>query len=184
MNVFSQIIDVPHIGSVLFETSKRAKRLNISINSNGRIRVAMPTGVTLQKAMEFLYNKELWIKKTLNKIQAYSIKNAQYKNIDKEYASNYLLNRLDVLAQLHGFRYNRVTIRNQKTRWGSCSSKNNINLNIQLINLPLKLIDYVILHELVHTMVKNHSELFWNTLESFVMNSRNLDKQLKKYYLY
>ena len=184
MNILSQIINVPHIGSVLFESSKRAKRLNISINSTARIRVAMPKGVTMQKAMEFLHNKESWIKKTLNKIQACSIKNNQYKNIDTKYASNYLLNRLDVLAQLHGFRYNRVTIRNQKTRWGSCSSKNNINLNIQLINLPLKLIDYVILHELVHTIVKNHSEIFWNTLENFVINSKILDKQLKKYYLY
>ena len=63
-------------------------------------------------------------------------------------------------------------------------SKNNINLNIQILRLPKPLMDYVILHELVHTIVKNQSEIFWNTLESFVTNSKILDKQLKKYYLY
>ena len=181
MNILSQIINVPHIGSVLFESSKRAKRLNISINSTARIRVAMPKGVTMQKAMELLYNKESWIKKTLNKIQACSIKKNQYKNIDTKYASNYLLNRLDVLAQLHGFRYNRVSIRNQKTRWGSCSSKNNISLNKKILYLPPELIDYVLLHELVHTKIKNHGKEFWRELDKMVPKSKKVDKRLQNY---
>jgi len=184
LNIFSQTIDIPRIGSVLFEKSKRAKRLNISINPPARIRVAIPKGVTLQKAVDFLQNKEIWIKKTINKIQTCSLQKNEYENIDKKYATNYLLTRLDELARMHGFIYNKSTIRNQKTRWGSCSSKNNINLNVQLINLPHQLIDYVILHELTHTIVKNHSVLFWDTLGTFLENPRNLDKQLKLYYLF
>ena len=184
LNVFSQAIEIPRIGLVLFEKSKRAKRLNISITPPARIRIAIPKGVTLQKAVDFLKNKEPWINKTINQIQTHSIQQNQCKHINKEYATNHLLTRLDELARIHGLMYNRVAIRNQKTRWGSCSEKNNINLNIQLINLPKQLIDYVILHELVHTLVKNHSVLFWDTLEKFVEYPRNLDKQLKTYYLF
>ena len=92
---------------VLFEKSKRAKRLNISINPPARIRVAIPQGVTLQKSVDFLLNKELWIKKTINKIQSCSLQKNDYENIDKKYAANYLLNRLDELAKIHGFIYNK-----------------------------------------------------------------------------
>ena len=81
------------------------------------------------------------------------------------------------------FVYNKVTIRNQKTRWGSCSGKNNINLNMKLMNIPNHLIDYVILHELVHTKVKNHRPLFWGSLDIYVGNAKAIDKELKKYSL-
>ena len=69
--------------------------------------------------------------------------------------------RLKALAELHRFRYNSVTIRNTKTRWGSCSSIQNINLSLSLMLLPTHLIDYVLLHELCHTIEMNHSSQFW-----------------------
>lgn len=69
--------------------------------------------------------------------------------------------RLKELAELHQFQYNRVTIRNTKTRWGSCSSTKNINLSQSLMLLPAYLIDYVLLHELCHTIEMNHSSRFW-----------------------
>ena len=81
----------------------------------------------------------------------------------------------------HNFQYNRVSIRNQRTRWGSCSSKDNISLNMKLLHLPDQLIDYILLHELVHTRVKNHSQDFWNELETVVPNARTVDKQLRDY---
>ena len=94
-----------------------------------------------------------------------------------------MVNCSAVCPYKYGFIYKQVSIRNQKSRWGSCSINNNISLNIQLMGLPHKLIDYVLLHELVHTLVKNHSVLFWNTLNKYVRNAKNLDKDLKKYYL-
>ena len=94
-----------------------------------------------------------------------------------------MLRRLEEIAQEHGFIYNKATVRNQKTRWGSCSGKNNLSLNIQLINLPHELIDYVIFHELVHTKVKNHSPVFWKKLDGFVDNAKSLNEELKQYIL-
>jgi predicted metal-dependent hydrolase len=100
-------------------------------------------------------------------------------------AKRLLPSRLAELAQKHGFEYQKVTIRNNKRNWGSCSSKNNISLNLQMMKLPDKLIDYILLHELVHTKIKNHSSEFWEKLNEITDNqARELAKQVKKYSTY
>lgn len=95
-------------------------------------------------------------------------------------AKRYLPQRLKCLAGRHGFFYQRVVIKNLKSRWGSCSSKNNINLNLHLMRLPDDLIDYVLLHELAHTRIKNHSPEFWELLEAHYPDARAADKRLRK----
>ena len=89
--------------------------------------------------------------------------------------------RVEVLAKRHGFSYNQIFIKNMRTRWGSCSYANNINLSMFLINLPEHLIDYVVLHELVHTVHKNHRKEFWDRLESVCPGSANYVKEIKQY---
>jgi len=89
--------------------------------------------------------------------------------------------RLKELADKHGFRYENVSIKNASTRWGSCSSVNNINLNLHLMRVPEHLIDYVLLHELAHTVVKNHGEKFWLLLEQVYPNARKADKEMNNY---
>ncbi|MEW5846191.1 MAG: SprT family zinc-dependent metalloprotease [Bacteroidota bacterium] len=97
-------------------------------------------------------------------------------------AKYYLPNRVKELAAKHGFGFGNVTIRNSKSRWGSCSGKNNISLSLRLMCLPNDLIDYVILHELCHTKEKNHGSRFWQLLDSVCGgNSKSLSKQLKKH---
>lgn len=96
-------------------------------------------------------------------------------------AKKYLPERLRYLAHKYKFNYNRVFIKSMKTRWGSCSSKNNINLNIHLMRLPDELIDYVLIHELNHTIHKNHGRSFWSALNSVIYNASELDKRLRKY---
>ncbi len=94
-------------------------------------------------------------------------------------AKNYLPQRVAHLAELHGFSYGKVFVRNTKTRWGSCTATNNINLSIHLMRLPGHLIDYVILHELCHTKHKNHGKTFWHALEKLTGNAKGLAKELK-----
>lgn len=97
-------------------------------------------------------------------------------------AHHYLPARLSELARQHGFRYNRVTIRNNKSNWGSCSSQNNISLNLQLMKLPEHLCDYVLIHELVHTVEKNHSAAFWRRLnEATGGKAKKLAAEMKNY---
>lgn len=101
----------------------------------------------------------------------------------KKEAKEYLPKRVKALAIDNDFNYQKLTIKNTKSRWGSCSFDNNINLSLHLMRISNELIDYVILHELVHTKVKNHSSKFWETLEKHCPNSKILDKELKKYTL-
>jgi len=96
-------------------------------------------------------------------------------------AKVYLPKRLNELAVKHGFTYQNVSIKNATTRWGSCSSVNNINLNLHLMRIPGHLIDYVLLHELAHTVVKNHGEKFWLLLEQCYPNARKADKEMNNY---
>lgn len=100
-------------------------------------------------------------------------------------AKNLLPTRLAELARRHGFKFNKVTIRNNRRNWGSCSSRNNISLNLQMMKLPIKLIDYILLHELVHTEIKNHSSKFWDKLNEVSNNrARELAREVKKYSTY
>ena len=104
-------------------------------------------------------------------------------NIDLKKAQIDLFNRLNHFCQKHNFSFNRVTFRRQKTRWGSCSTKNNINLNINLAALPEHLQDYVLLHELTHTKHKNHGRQFWAELDRLTGGAKALRKEMKKYRL-
>ena len=97
-------------------------------------------------------------------------------------AKVYLPDRVAKLAATHGFNYNQLNVKNVHTRWGSCSARNNINLNIYLMTLPEYLSDFVILHELCHTVHKNHGPQFHALLDSLVGgNEKHLDKELNKY---
>ena len=130
---------------------------------NGVIQIFIPDRVNHEqpKVQEF-------IKKTLIDVMRWE-------------AKVYLPKRLKELADKHGFRYENVSIKNASTRWGSCSSVNNINLNLHLMRVPEHLIDYVLLHELVHTVVKNHGEKFWLLLEQVYPNARKADKEMNNY---
>ena len=96
-----------------------------------------------------------------------------------------LPDRLKKLASEHGFCFSNISIRNNRRNWGSCSSRNNISLNLQMMKLPDHLIDYILLHELVHTEIKDHSDRFWNRLDQLTQNrARDLAKQVKKFSTY
>lgn len=103
------------------------------------------------------------------------------EKIWKRQASVYIPSRVYELAQVHSLRYKSIKIKNLKTRWGSCSADNNLSFNIHLMRLSNELIDYVILHELVHTVQKNHGKYFWETLKKILPNALDLDRDLKKY---
>jgi predicted metal-dependent hydrolase len=96
-------------------------------------------------------------------------------------AKQFLPDKVKHLAVKFEFNYNKLTLKNIKSRWGSCSKKNNINLSVHLMRLPDHLIDYVILHELVHTVHHNHSKRFWAMLDTVSGGAKILDKELGKH---
>ena len=162
----------------------RTSRLAIKIEPNGTISAIIPWYATLIALRTLIDKNRRLLRKNLKnlpEIKQYS--DDEIKEIRKK-AKQYLPLRVEFLAKKHGFKYEKVSCRNQKTRWGSCSSQNHISLNIALVLLRPALIDYVILHELTHIKHKNHSADFWNALEAILPNYKVLRRELRKHTTY
>ncbi len=99
-------------------------------------------------------------------------------NFYKKYAAEYLTAKTETAAERHGFSYNRLFIRGQKTKWGTCSAKKNLSLNWRLILCPESVIDYLIVHELVHTEIINHSKSYWARVAELCPGFREAKKWL------
>lgn len=182
-----RIVEIEDLGSVTMAKSRKAKRLSMTVKPNKGIRVAVPYRTSFKNAMEFLRGNIDWAKKSLQRVEEIERRHNEVRSalppVNRRQARIVLVNRLNALAQQHGFTYNRVFVKNQKTLWGSCSHVNNINLNVNLVRLPAELMDYVILHELVHTRIKNHSRRFWSQLDKLVPNAKAMDKRLRAHSL-
>lgn len=96
----------------------------------------------------------------------------------RQKAKEYIPVRVKQIAGELGISYGKVTIRNQKTRWGSCSAKGNLSFNLKLMMYEKRVIDYVIIHELCHRKEMNHSKRFWNLVENYMPDYRVFKKQL------
>ena len=183
-NVESKTVELKSVGTIKMERSRRARHISVSVRPFKGVRVAVPLGVSFASAELFAQSKAGWIRKHLHKMEQMERAAkvvSENDPINRTSARKYLVSRRNHLAAKYGFKYNRVFIKNQKTRWGSCSGKNNINLNINLIRLPDELIDYTILHELVHTRVKNHGRRFWDQMDKLVGDAKKLDSKLSEY---
>jgi len=98
---------------------------------------------------------------------------------NREKARSFIYKRLEYYSEIYGFKFNRVSIRNQKTRWGSCSKKGNLNFNYRILMLPEYLANYIIVHELCHLKELNHSPKFWNLVAQIMPNYLEIKKELK-----
>jgi len=181
------------IGEVNYVRSSRARNLSIRINQQGEVRVTFPRFVSQRGAERFLLSKEQWVRQRLNGMnqnnckktmpaeggfiqirgREYSVQLKQGEEgvedaiwrLLREEATAYLPGRVAEMCEKYGFHIKGLKIRKMKTRWGSCTPRQSINLNSWLVMLPEHLSDYVILHELVHTRVPDHSQRFWEELD-------------------
>ena len=102
----------------------------------------------------------------------------EYQKV-KEYARDFITKRLEKHNEFYGFEYKNIAIRNQKTRWGSCSKKGNLNFNYKIILLPERHADYIIVHELCHLKEFNHSKSFWNLVSQTIPEYKEIKRRLK-----
>jgi len=183
----SRTIYIDGIGSVLLEHNTRAKQTTVSVKPKKGVIVTIPIKVSFDEAMEFVNRIEPWIRKTVANIQQLERHQKEleelFSNINQQKAQKTLMTRLQVLAKKHKFIYSKVTIRDHKTKWGSCSHNDTISLNTKLVALPKDLMDYVILRELVHTRIHSDSTRFWTELDKYVGSSEGkaMASKLREY---
>jgi predicted metal-dependent hydrolase len=155
---------------VSYRRSRRAKYLRITIAPSQAVTVTIPANMSLERAKEFVRAKQAWIQKHLTKMRQTETLQAEPPELSREElinAQETLFSRLEHFSKKHDLPYRRAAFRCQKSKWGSCSSQNNISLNINIAFLPEHLQDYILLHELCHVRHKNHSRAFWDQLDRY-----------------
>lgn len=98
----------------------------------------------------------------------------------KEFARQLAKQKVEYFNKVYNYKFNSINIKNQKTRWGSCSSKGNLNFNYKIALLPEKMADYIIVHELCHLEQFNHSQNFWNLVARTIPDYLKVRKEFKK----
>lgn len=170
------------------------KTLAIQINPDLSVTVRAPMYAPQSDIERILREKEGWIQKHIEKIreQEANRKETQGESVEREYLTNeeikkladkalqHIPKRVSYFAKQIGVTYGKIIIRNQKTRWGSCSSKGNLNFNCLLMLTPLEVIDYVVVHELCHRKEMNHSKAFWAEVEKVLPDYKEQVKWLKE----
>lgn len=162
------------------------KSIAIQIKPNGTVVLRAPYGVPKKEINRILEEKRSWIEEHLQEI---ATRQAQQQSVPKfsideinelaNKALKYIPERVKYFAPIVGVNYSRITIRNQKTRWGSCSAKGGLNFNCLLMLTPPEVIDYVVVHELCHRKEMNHSPAFWAEVENVLPNYKAAKKWLK-----
>ena len=174
----------PRLGDVLLRQRWTTSRISLAVKPSGEVRLSYPRLVATTKALRFLEEKVEWVLQMREKVAERAMQGADYSpaqiELLRQEAKATLPAMVERLARLHGFSYGRVTIRAARSKWGCCTSQNNISLSLFLVTLPEYLQEFVVLHELCHTVHHNHSAAFHELLNKVTNGKeRELDRQLK-----
>ena len=166
----------------------RSKRRTVSIviREDGEVEIRAPYSTSSRTISEFVESKRDWIEKNVNKMKQKAIDSEKLPTFSDEErrqlidrAMKIIPAKVSFFAPLVGVSYGNITIRNQKTIWGSCSGKGNLNFNYLLAALPDEVLDYVVVHELCHRLEMNHSSKFWAEVERVLPDYKKARKWLK-----
>ncbi|EKD23728.1 MAG: Metal-dependent hydrolase [uncultured bacterium] len=163
--------------------SSRAKRMRISIGAGGALSVTVPYRFPEPFIERFMREKAGWILRQITVFEQRGGRLTRYTRAHylehKEAARELAHTRLAHFNQFYNYSYGDISIRDQKTRWGSCSRSGNLNFNYKLAVVPEHIADYVIVHELCHRKEFNHSKAFWDLVARTIPNHKEIRKELK-----
>lgn len=157
------------------------KTMAIQIMPDGSVVVRCPKRMRMDEVRKFVDSKSSWIEKHLaNRVPQNEEKltDSELKEL-RERTRILVTERVRYFAPLVGVTYNQIAIRAQRTRWGSCSSKGNLNFNCLLGLVPSEVLDYVVVHELCHRKELNHSDRFWNEVSHILPDYKARKQWLK-----
>ena len=158
------------------------KTIAIQIKPDGQVVVRCPKRMRIEEAQRFVESKADWIEKHLENRQPQNVVKYTHREIEqlREQARKLIAERVKHFAPIVGVTYGQIAIRTQHTRWGSCSSKGNLNFNCLLTLAPPEVLDYVVVHELCHRKELNHSARFWNEVERILPDYKTRRSWLKE----
>ena len=158
------------------------KTIAIQIKPDGQLIVRAPWNMSAARIEQFVADKQHWIQTHLprNAVPPERFSDEEIRTLARQ-AMDVIPERVARYAAVLGVTYGRITIRNQRTRWGSCSATGNLNFNCLLMLLPADVVDYVVVHELCHRKEMNHSARFWAEVESVLPNYREHRRYLKEH---
>lgn len=161
----------PTIESAYYVRHRRARRYVLRVDVDGRLRVTIPRGGSRREADAFVQRHAEWIARQRAGLPRQTAVSEEHRLL-RERASRELPPRLLELAARHGLTVSRVSVRNQRSRWGSCGRDGHICLNWRLILMPSWVSDYVLVHELMHLQRMDHSPTYWRMVAEAVPNYR------------
>ena len=175
----------PVVGEITLSSTRRSTRISLSVKPTGKVRLSYPLYVSQRRALEFLDQKIDWVvaaqKRYAERATTPSLSKSDIEELRAQ-AKASLPQRVAYFAAKHSLRYGRVTIRAARSKWGSCTADGNISLSLYLMTLPEHLRDYVIIHELCHTVHHNHSSRFHALVDKLTEGrERELAKELRQY---
>ncbi len=165
--------------------SRRVRRLKLAVYCDGSFVVTAPRGFDFSRIEEFIAQKAEWVLEKLDFAKKRGRSLAFSRNSEREYrklkheALSLAGRKTAEFNQIYGFEYNKISVRNQKTRWGSCSKKGNLNFSYKIALLPEKYIDYIIAHELCHLEEFNHSPIFWNLVARAIADFKEIKIKIR-----
>ncbi len=158
------------------------KTVSLQVRPDGTIQVRAPRKLSDRAIRDFVQSKESWLREKLQKYERRPVRpaltEAELDNLKKQ-AKTDIAARVRRFAPLVGVSYGRITIRAQKSRWGSCSGEGNLNFNCLLMLCPTEVRDYVVVHELCHRKEMNHSAAFWAQVARVMPDHRQRRQWLK-----
>lgn len=166
------------LGQIMFVRMRRAKRYVMRVRPDGVVRVTIPRGGSKAEALRFVERHRGWAERQRGRLRA-PARPAIEDVALRARAAEELPPQLRALAEQHGLRVGRVSIRNQRSRWGSCSPRGDIALNFRLLLMPARVRDYILLHELMHLREANHSRRFWREVAAVCPDFREAERWLK-----
>lgn len=179
----------PHASlSYTIKRSRRARCVRLAIRPDGQVVVTVPLFVSTRVATQLVEHKRQWIISHQKRIASAPSflpipdTHASYLKC-RESARQFVLSRIDHYRAQYPAPIGRVSIRNQRTRWGSCSRSGNLNFNYKILFLPEAMADYIIVHELSHLQELNHSQKFWQLVCRTIPDYQSIRKRLQYYSL-